>query len=131
MTLRHLRAVRLAVLIKRLLLTGRTAQPFIHFIIVVPYGWAGAAHGRVLVILGDASQSQPHIRWDNGAAVHRPQKVGRLHPLRQLRERRVVVSFWLQGHRADTDFDCIIIRLTMQWLVIWSRGIPQFGELKP
>lgn len=129
MTLRHLRAVRLAVLFKRLLLTGRTAQPFVHFIIVVPYGWAGAAHGRVLVISGDASQSQTHIQWDNGAAVHRPQKVGRLHSLRHLRERSMVVSFRLQRHR--TDFDCIIIRLTMQWLVIWSRGIPQFGELKP
>lgn len=133
-SLRHLRAVGLAVLIKRSLLTGRTTQPFIHFVIVVSYRRAGAAHGRVLVILGDASLSRARIWRDDGAAVHRPHKVVTLHPLEgRWRERREEMSLWLQRHRADVFFWLHHHHhpVSMQRLASRSWGVPQFGEIKP
>lgn len=50
-----LRAVGLAVLVIRVLLTGWTSQTFIHFILIICHWWIVAAHGRGLVIPGDTS----------------------------------------------------------------------------
>lgn len=54
-SLRHLGAVGLTVLVIRVLLTGRTPQTFIYFILIICHWWVAAAQGRVLMILGDTS----------------------------------------------------------------------------
>lgn len=55
-SLGHMGAVGLAVLVVGVLLTGRTPQTFILFILVICHWWVVAAHRRVLVILGDTSR---------------------------------------------------------------------------
>lgn len=68
-SLGHLGAVGLAVLVIRVLLTGRTPQAFIHFILVICYWRVAAAQRRVLVNLGDTSCPGTPVCWDDGAAI--------------------------------------------------------------
>lgn len=51
---RHLGAVGLAVLVVRMLLTGRTPETFVHFILIIRQRRVVAALRRVLMTLGDA-----------------------------------------------------------------------------
>lgn len=74
-----LRAVGLAVLIIRMLLTGWTAQTFIHFILIIRYWWIVAAHRRGLVILGNASGPRTPVCWDEGAAISLSHDLSGLH----------------------------------------------------
>lgn len=110
-SLGHLGAVGLAVLVIRMLLTGGTPQTFIHFILVICHRWVVAAQRLVQVALGDTSWPRAPICWDDGAAVSLSYYLSGLYDWEGYRrERRVETSFLLQGHRADTLIHFIIIR---------------------
>lgn len=68
-SLGHLGAVGLAVLVIRMLLTGRTPQTFIHFILIICHWRVAAAQRWVLVIFGDTSWPWAPVCWDNGTAI--------------------------------------------------------------
>lgn len=68
-SLRHLGAVGLTVLVIRVLLTGKTPQTFIYFILIICHRWVAAGQRRLLVILGDTSWPRTRICGDDGSAV--------------------------------------------------------------
>lgn len=74
-SLRHLGAVCLTVLVVGVLLTGRTAQAFINLILVVRHRWVAAAQRRIVVTLGDTSCSRTPVRWDDGATIQLSQNL--------------------------------------------------------
>lgn len=68
----HLRAVCLAVLVIRVLLTGGAPQAFIHLVLVVSHRRVAAAQRSALMALGETSCPRTPIGRDGDAAVKLP-----------------------------------------------------------
>lgn len=100
-SLGHLGAVGLAVLVVGMLLAGRSPQTLIHLVLVVCHRWVAAAQRGALVVLGDASQLRAPICRDDGRAVQLPYVSGLYNWEGRRREGRVQTGLLLQTQ--DTD----------------------------